>query len=98
MPDKLEVLREYVECKAIIKDAEEKMKNLAEQIKTFAEVDQVYELDNAKVLCMRGKARYQYSPETTEKEKALKETMKMEVQTGVAEAKYGDPFLMVKFN
>lgn len=98
MPDKLDVLREYVECKAVIKEAEEKMKGLSELIKSFAEVDQVYELDDAKVLCMRGKARYEYSPETTEKEKALKETMKREVQTGIAEAKYGEPFLMVKFN
>jgi hypothetical protein len=98
MPDKLAILQEYVECKAVVKEAEEKMKELAEQIKDFAEVDQVYELDNAKVLCMKGKARYQYSPETTEKEKALKAVMKEEVQMGIAEAKYGEPFLMVKFN
>lgn len=95
--DYKKTLEEYVECKAVIKEAEEKMKGLAEEIKAFAEVDQVYELDNAKVSYMQGKPRYVYTPETTEKEKALKETQKMEVQTGLAEIVHGEPFLVVKF-
>jgi hypothetical protein len=98
MIDNKAILQEYVECKAVIKEAEERMKELAEEIKCFAEVDQVYELDTAKVSYVQGKPKYIYSPETTEKEKALKEIQKMEVQTGVAEITHGEPFLMVKFN
>jgi len=95
--DKLELISQYIEAKAVIKEAEEKMKVLGMQIKAFAEVDDVFETDSATVACMKGKPKYKYSPELTEKEKSLKEAQKIEVQSGIAEVEYGDPFLQVNF-
>jgi hypothetical protein len=95
--DKLELIQQYVEAKAIIKEAEEKMKVLGMQIKAFAEVDDVFEIEGANVSCMKGKPKYTYSPALMETEKNLKEAQKIEVQSGIAEVSYGEPFLQVNF-
>jgi hypothetical protein len=95
--DKLELIQQYVEAKAVIKEAEEQMKILGMQIKAFAEVDDVFEIEGANVSCMKGKPKYTYSPQLTEIEKDLKEKQKVEVQTGIAEVSYGEPFLQVNF-
>jgi len=98
MFDKTEVLTEYIELKRAVKESEERMDELKDVIKSFMEVDQVTPVINgATVSCVKGKAKYIYSPETTAKEKELKEIMKIEVKTSVAEIEYGSPFLMVKF-
>ncbi len=71
---------------------------LKEAIKSFMEVDQVSPpINGATVSCVKGKPRYVYSPELTEREKLVKEDQKNEVQTGVAEAVYGEPYLIVSF-
>lgn len=95
--DKLELIKDYVDAKAVIKEAEETLKVLGMQIKAFAEVDDVFEIEGANVSCMKGKPKYTYSPQLTEIEKDLKEKQKVEVQTGIAEVSYGEPFLQVKF-
>lgn len=98
MFDKTEVLEEYIELKRTIKESEERMYELKDVIKSFMKVDQVTPVINgAVVVCMQGKPKYIYSPETTEKEKALKDAQKLEVKTGVAEIVYGSPFLQVNF-
>ncbi len=95
--DKLEILKEYVDAKAVIKEAEERVKVLSMQIKAFTEVDDVFDIGEATVSCVKGRASYKYSPELTEKERALKEAQKIEVQSGIAVAEHGEPYLVVKF-
>lgn len=96
MPDQKSVLQEYVELKRVVKEAEEKIKELGGIIKGFSEVDDVYELEDAKVSLVQGKPSYVYSDDLTMREAELKESKTIEVQTGVATVKYGSPFLMVK--
>jgi hypothetical protein len=95
--DKLELIKDYIDAKAVIKEAEEKMKVLGMQIKAFAEVDDVFDVGEATLSCMKGKPKYTYSPAITETEKNLKEAMKVEVQSSIAEVSYGEPFLQVNF-
>jgi len=78
-------------------EAEEQVEILGMQIKEFAEVDDVYDIGEASVTCMKGKPSYTYSPSLTEIAKDLKEKQKVEVQTGIAEVSYGEPFLQVNF-
>ena len=97
MIEKKDILQEYVECKSVIKETETRMKDLQEMIKSFAEIDDVFDMETAKVSYVKGKPRYNYSPELTEREKQVKADQKEEVQTGIAEVVFGDPFLLVKF-
>lgn len=98
MFDKTEVLEEYIELKRTVKEAEERMDELKDVIKSFMEVDQVTPvISGATVSCVKGKAKYIYSPETTAKEKELKAIMKVDVKTGIAEIEYGEAYLKVNF-
>lgn len=97
MEDRKKILEEYVECKRIIKENEEKMKSLQDSIKDFSQVDDVFDLDYATVTYQAGKSTYKYSPELTKRAELLKADQKLEVQTDVAIVVAGSPFLVVKF-
>lgn len=92
-----EALREYAEQKAVIKEAEARMKQLAEVIKSFAQVDSKYDLGDAVVSYKPGKTIWKYSPDLTEREALLEEAKKEEEQLGIATAVAGTPYLQVNF-
>jgi hypothetical protein len=91
------IIQEYVEQKDLIREAEKRVKELQFQIKQFAEVDDVFDLENATVSMVKGRASYKYSEGLTMTEQELKEAKKLEEQTGVAEVIEGEPYLIVKF-
>lgn len=92
-----EALREYAEQKALIKEAEKRMEELAEVIKSFAVVDTKYDLGDAVVAYMPGKTSWVYSEGLQHEEEKLKAAKKEEEQLGIATQKVGTPFLQVNF-
>lgn len=92
-----EILEEYIECKQSIKDVTERMSELQDQIKAFADVDDKFDLEMATVTYQPGRASYKHSDALVAKEKEVKEEKKIEIQNGIAEEIVGDPYLVVKF-
>ena len=92
-----EALREYAEQKAVIKEAEERMKVLGEMIKEFAVVDTKYDLGDAVVAYMPGKASWVYSEGLQHEIEKIENSKKEEQQLGMATQKVGSPFLQVNF-
>lgn len=92
-----EILEEYIECKQSIKDITERMNELQDQIKAFADVDDKFDLETATVTYQPGRVSYKHSHELVTKEKELKEAKKIEIQNDIAEAVVGEPYLVVKF-
>lgn len=92
-----DALREYAEQKALIKEAEKRADELAEIIKSFAQVDEQYDLGDAVVSYRKGRTTWVYSEGLQHEEELLKKAKKEEEQLGTAVAKEGTPYLQVNF-
>lgn len=91
------LIQEYVQQKDLIREAEERIKELQFALKQFIEVDDVFDTDIATLSMVKGRTSYRYSENVQAREEALKADKKLEEQTGVAEAIEGEPYIIVKF-
>ena len=92
-----EKLERYAELKLSIKEAEEEIDLLGEELKAEIEVGQAYDIGSAKISLNQGKPKWIYSTPTQSAEEELKAKKKEEEQLGVATATFGEPFLTCTF-
>ena len=91
-----ELLTQYAEIKAAIKELEDQAEAIKPQIIEQLEVGTKYDIGTAVIELARGRAAWKYSEDTKQMELSLKERQKEEQQTGVAVQVLGEPYLVCK--
>lgn len=92
-----ELLEQYAACKAAIKEQEEILKTIQGELLEILEDDIEYDIGQAVITKVPGRAKWTYSNIIQDMEKTLKKKKKEEEQTGIALKGMGDPYLVCRF-